>query len=415
MPGLGQPNTELHGWKEIATYLRVSVRKAQLLEKERCLPVRRGIGPKAPVFAYVTDLDAWRSQVETVPAKVSESDALPGPLPGPPLVPDELPVTNQRQPTALFSRRQLLLGGGATLVAASGIGLARILRTRSAEIVRADVVGNTLCAWDAGGAAIWKHAFSEPLRTRAMSAGGRFGERVQVVNTGTNGERYVVFAAAFATGGETPDLDELYCFSSKGDLLWRYRPEFNCRFGSDRFDGPWLIHNVILVPEKPRPTLMVAVSHWMWRPGFVVRIDLQGSASIRLADAGQIYALQHVNGPAGGYVLAGGINNEYNAAAIAILKDGSPAARSPQTPGTPFEVLDGPTGTPDRYFLLPPSELTMASGTPYNIVVRIRDVDGSIMIETSEVLRPQYPIASAIYFFNRSLEPELFSYGLFFV
>jgi hypothetical protein len=35
------PNNELHSWKEIVAYLRVTVRTAQIWEVERGLPVRR--------------------------------------------------------------------------------------------------------------------------------------------------------------------------------------------------------------------------------------------------------------------------------------------------------------------------------------------------------------------------------------
>ncbi|MGD0773696.1 MAG: hypothetical protein ABSC05_12820 [Candidatus Solibacter sp.] len=62
MPDLAKPRQELHGWKDIAHYLGVSVRKAQTLEKDRNLPVRRSFdSPKSPVYALSSELDDWKS------------------------------------------------------------------------------------------------------------------------------------------------------------------------------------------------------------------------------------------------------------------------------------------------------------------------------------------------------------------
>lgn len=51
---------ELTSWKEIATFLGVSVRTAQKWEAERGLPVRRLPGGRSHVSARIEDLAAWR-------------------------------------------------------------------------------------------------------------------------------------------------------------------------------------------------------------------------------------------------------------------------------------------------------------------------------------------------------------------
>ena len=50
----------LNSWKEIATFLRVSVRTAHMWEAERGLPVKRLPGRRGMVWADVAELDAWR-------------------------------------------------------------------------------------------------------------------------------------------------------------------------------------------------------------------------------------------------------------------------------------------------------------------------------------------------------------------
>jgi len=58
--------TVLNSWKEIASYLARAVRTAQRWERNSKLPVHRiGNGPKAPVFAFGDELDAWLERQAT--------------------------------------------------------------------------------------------------------------------------------------------------------------------------------------------------------------------------------------------------------------------------------------------------------------------------------------------------------------
>ncbi len=63
--------TELNSWKEIADRLDVSVRTAQLWEKQRGLPVRRLPGGNGRVFVRVDDLEAWMYGEDPLPHAAS--------------------------------------------------------------------------------------------------------------------------------------------------------------------------------------------------------------------------------------------------------------------------------------------------------------------------------------------------------
>jgi len=61
-PGVSEPPSDgrLDSWKEIAAYLRRSVRSAKRWEKEEGLPVRRHLhGERDSIYAYRAELDAW--------------------------------------------------------------------------------------------------------------------------------------------------------------------------------------------------------------------------------------------------------------------------------------------------------------------------------------------------------------------
>lgn len=55
----GEP--PLQGWKEISSYLGRDTRTARRWEQQSALPVRRHGGPRASVYAYPSELDAWRA------------------------------------------------------------------------------------------------------------------------------------------------------------------------------------------------------------------------------------------------------------------------------------------------------------------------------------------------------------------
>ena len=70
----GQTLHELRGWKQIAGYLAVTVRTAQLWEKQRGLPVYRHPGPRGSVYAYGPELARWR-QGHLTPVKTARARA----------------------------------------------------------------------------------------------------------------------------------------------------------------------------------------------------------------------------------------------------------------------------------------------------------------------------------------------------
>src|SRR5271169_6816299 len=65
----------LDSWKEIASYLRREVRTVQRWEKTEGLPVRRHQHDKlASVFAFKSELDAWRHARQSLVNEIDRPD-----------------------------------------------------------------------------------------------------------------------------------------------------------------------------------------------------------------------------------------------------------------------------------------------------------------------------------------------------
>src|SRR6266849_1916730 len=120
-PGAASPNERpvdrLDSWKEIAVYLGRGVTTAQRWEQEEALPIKRlPHTKKGSVFAFKSELDAWRA-----------ARAQPGPLrpkidAEPPMALSQIPVA-QPLPRSRFGSRLVVasLGFVGLIVAVLGL------------------------------------------------------------------------------------------------------------------------------------------------------------------------------------------------------------------------------------------------------------------------------------------------------
>jgi hypothetical protein len=115
VPPPAAPVRQLHGWKDISSYLGMSVRTVQRWESDLALPVRRyGSGRSQTVHAFVDDLERWRAGVESVAAgrkdavgqptdrEISDGPGLHDPAPG-----DGRPTNSESSEAALSGPDQL--------------------------------------------------------------------------------------------------------------------------------------------------------------------------------------------------------------------------------------------------------------------------------------------------------------------
>ncbi len=127
---------DLDSWKAIATYLKVSVRTAQLWEQDRGLPVHRvGKMPKPRIRANTRELRLWLEKQE-----------LGGPDDGP--------------GNRLSARRRFALTGGLILlVAAFSVTSLLFISSRGAAPNRYSYEDHSFRAFDQNGRVLWTRQF----------------------------------------------------------------------------------------------------------------------------------------------------------------------------------------------------------------------------------------------------------------
>lgn len=370
MPTVRATEDRLDSWKAIAIFIDRNERTAKRWEEECGMPVHRVPGrTRGPVYAFRSEIEEW------LQTQASSEENVPVP-PANDVIKAPVGQSRMRWRGAAIVVAVAVLAVGVALV------VPRVIRPSNPE--RAVVVGAELTAYDRADHAIWRYHFPAPLEPphSLPDFDPRQNAQIHIADLKGDGRNEVIVSAAH--GIEHTGPDGVYCFAADGHLLWHYEPRAEFNFVVRPARGPWKIHALAIVPTESTKTVWAAFTDPMYAPTIVASVDAGGTAQIRYISSGNVNALIGTTNQSGSFVLAGGINNEYRAASLAVLDVRQPVATSPQTPGNPFACTTCPASQPVRFVLLPRSEVNIASGLPYNWVQKLGWRDGRILAETIE-------------------------------
>ncbi len=384
-----EPKSRLISWKEIAHYLQCEERTAQRWEQERGLPVHRVPGDRrGTVYCFEHELAAWLHQQPTETLVANGVQSAAG-------VTREDPGVAASPPTTFLGslrgpqRIRLILWAGFLLVVATAFWLGGIARSHSVQApkdrvpAKYEYAGADLIIQNRFGETLWSHRFDGPLRISDDATAG--WRRIQFDDLDGDGTTEVV-AAVGHSDNLWPDRDyqsELYCFESDGKLRWRYHFSETLTFGGQKFAPPYTVNNLLITGDRRKHVWVVYV-HQPWWPGILLKLDDEGREGGRFVNVGYIYSLAHVRHAGGSYILAGGVNNEYDAGMVAVLDTKDSDGHSPQTTGSRYECGGCPNKLPLRYFVFPRSELNRATASPYNAVYQLRRLSDRLDVITLE-------------------------------
>ena len=354
----------LSSWKKIARYLGRDVRTAMRWEKEAGLPVHRVGGHRgSSVFAYRGEIDAW------LRAQASVSGTLPE-------------ETVDAPPARPFALKRILLPAAllALITLAGALGAngpsRRVAGLDAAAPVSVHGGRTVLRAMGDDGSVVWEYAHPDGATWERTPRVVRF--------PGPRGSRYgAVVVAANAVGGNLP-LDEgrLIRFAPDGTPLWSVTAAFEFDFQDWRMGPPWssAAAEPATIGESGR--ILWALNHNVWWPSILVAVDPDGAQQLRFVNAGWITAI--ATRPAEGELLLGGINNARAGAMVALLPLDGPAASSPEEASSSYACAACPPARPLRYVVLPPSDVSVADGQPYNRVSALSITEDGVRVVVQE-------------------------------
>jgi hypothetical protein len=363
-PSVAGHNNRLDSWKEIAGYLHRSVRTVQRWEEELGLPVHRLAGKKRDiVYAYPAELDTWlREHSDLVAQEAVELEDGDTEASAPP---DVAPVASQPAVTrelAAQPRRISVAMRWAVVVLVIAVGLGwMVVAGRRPQMADVGSQGRDLVAMDASGKEIWRHRFdfalSPELRNPINLEAPDF-RRFAIADVNGDGQAEMLIAAQLL---ETNRPTDLYCFSARGKLLWRYAHERPIQYGQGTFAPPFNFVSFLITPSnRPGEQHIWAVSsHLPEFPTVVAKLDSQGRVLAEFWHPGHISVLAEAALDGQRVMLVGATHNEFFSGTLSVLDYENPQGRAPAT-NSEYVCLDCPAGSPLGFVLFPRSPLTRA-------------------------------------------------------
>lgn len=353
-----EERTQLNSWKEIAAYLDVSIRTAQLWEKERGMPVRRLPSDKenasGRVFAYVDELRAWLDSGAVEPLAVG--------------APPESAVAEPPAPAPRHRTRWVAAGALAALtLVAAYLLLAGASSDR--EPAGWKVANHTLVVSALDGTELWRRGFDLELDTVAYQ---RQAIQPQFLDLDGDGDLEVLFVVATA---DTRQSYRLMAFSAAGEPLWSFTPGGPVRTLTEGFEDTYLIaHAAPLYLGTASARGIAVVSHQIaYYPTQIAVLDAGGRLTAEYWHAGRVgvpngtLRIADMDGDGWSEIYAGGVSNARNLATLVALDPREMSGASLEDdPDYQFVGL-GPGVEIGRVFF-PRSPVSLAGAGRYNVV-----------------------------------------------
>lgn len=378
-----------HGWKEIAAHFDRTVRSVQRWERTLGLPIRRIATPEGRqiVYAYRLELDDWRRRMDGTRIADAPPTAMEAPTDDIATESVENPARDSAEQVIAagiaqpeFKGRSKAIGIVVALLALSlamafgmyaGARLARVAPPpRPSQF---EFVGTELWALDRDGRRAWTYDFGESVGAPfVQGVFEKSADQLLVKSADLDGDGSLEFIIPIRRGPpgtyRPETTDEVVAFSNDGQLLWSLRPETELSLAGQNFTGPWYFRAVAVSNSPGQRRTWAAFSHAIWSPGLVFEVSSSGVQSLRYVQSGWVTSLSHWSTPSGQFLAIGGVNNDHERPALALLHDEGPGAQFPRESGVAFECTGCSEGRPAAYFLFPNADTTSAEGVPYAFV-----------------------------------------------
>jgi hypothetical protein len=347
--GMSEPGSRLISWKEIAAYLGRDVRTVLRWHKHRGLPVHRVPGSRrGGVFAHTDELEQWLARDSG----------------------------HNRHPAGLASdssaARLFYLTMGAAAVATILIVMVVVPPMSAQSVATVTVAGSRLVAHDVGGREVWSYQL--PSGIAILPAAHHY----LIEDLDGDATREIVVPVRVTDPASGRASDAILCLEEDGRLRWKIELDDRLRFGAGEFGPPWRVRDLALVRLPAGPRIVIAAHHDTWWPSFIATLDMNGRRHDRFVNAGWLVSVEAT--PDGRHLVASGVNNARDEAAVVVLRSDAVTGHSPEPDESPFFCASCDAGAAVRYFTLARTEINLVVGrTPFDSSVTLQPDDGLLV------------------------------------
>jgi len=355
--GERQAQGRLLGWKQIAAYLGVSRRTAQVWVRTRGLPVRRLPGGRGGVFAETAELDAWMRN-EHVELRQGRLD--------------------RQKRRAQLARISL---AAPFIVAAVIFGLWRFVRAKAVAPTSVVLEGETLEARDRDGRPLWRYRFEAPAKVPGARLEPQQSQAsLADVDADGRQEVFVSLGYRFFLLGSPDALAaaSIAFLSPEGALRWRREPVSNVPDANGApFPPHWMVGALTIVRAAGRDRIWLSLNHWERFPGVIVEVLPDGSLRDVFANHGHINSLAAVERNGKPAILAGGSTNALRGSILAVIDPDAGFSKAPEAGPARYRFARAASAAPAAYYWIPPRDMTEASLTDVDHIYSFRTEAGS--------------------------------------
>lgn len=395
----GSERPVLSSWKEIAEYLGVSVRTAQLWERERGLPVRRMPGEKSRVIAYREEIDAW--------LKTASQPSQPPVVSSPP---SPAPTGEPQKPGA---RTATLAGGIALALVLAAVAAYLLVSNRKGPPANFRHEGTTLIVTDEQGRELWRRTFPEAFHPRATPDEILHFKRAWFVDL--DGDGHVELLYAYSPVTQEAQGDTLFCFSDRGREKWRFIP--GRALSTRQATFPKVYRLARLLPLSLRRdgsrNLAVVSFHVPRYPTQVAVLSPRGKLLGEYYHSGHVGHIEmaDLDGDSKPELVLAGISNGYGAATLLVLDPENLSGASAEE-NADYQLLGLPVGR-EKARLLFPRTCINRKFLPYGVPGFLGITGDTIRVQVSEkVDSPGDPTVHYIFDRRLNLKEAIMSDGL---
>ncbi len=387
---------KLDGWGEIAGYLRVAVRTAQMYERDHALPVQRMPGTRGRVFAYSEDIENWltaggsRTQ-EPAAESGSVRDAI---------IANQVDAAAPPVPVPATWRKVYLAALAVALLGATAWAVYYL--TRPVPVPGGiDILGNALIVKDVQGRELWRHEFPHRLHPSYNLPG--YAERMWFASdVDGDGETELVFGhtSDALPENEGSRINEVLCFSGNGRRIkWRFqpgRPKLIDNNGAEYFP-PYAPTIVKLAPGRsPRDArIVISSQHHQEFPNQVAVLDGSGRLVGEYWHPGHltIATFANLNGDGRQKLLLAGVNNAQHSATLVVFDVDRVHGTSTELADPRLGLQGLEPGTEEAVILFPRTCLVREGPReePYNRVVGLKVTENRLEIVVGPSTHPDDP------------------------
>lgn len=360
----------LSSWKEIAGYLGVTVRTAQLWERDRNLPVQRLPGPRSQVTALKADLDRWRESANALDATETHPEVTPSPA-----------LAKAQRP---MWARPFVSAVVVVVIVLSVVLVGLVLRPRPGPPALFHNERQVLIVTDEHGRELWRHRFPFLLDPNAEKVAEAMFWSGDFDNDGDSEVVYVAHPIDYRA--ETATLN---FFSVDGKLKWTYTPGRTVRSSSEVFEGAFYFDWIKPVTIAGRKYIAAGASHNLWYPNQIVVLTGSGEVRGEYWHSGRLtrVAVADLDNNGTDELYLGGVNNGTKSAELVVL-DADRLSGASREPNSDYQLLGFAPGHERARILFPRSCVNHLT-EPYNAVMELSVNPRTITLGLWERFQPE--------------------------